>query len=270
MATTMMNSNTCASCNATASLASQTCGGCHSVKYCNKACQLSHWREHKTFCRENEPKTFCLLTIGQGDRIPSQPVLCLCSYETNLISTRKMKQLFDGKKVYRVVYKGISLQVVFSKNNCKLDNEGAGVLFQILRAGDCHVAFDLSEVTEEKARQAIATMKRTLAKWWARTMSDVNGTDQRSSYTWFLRDGAAHIGPTGKEPSECPPYLWTEFLEGFWESVQEGKTLARAKQTFEECMAGMFLAELNHVSPQLKMIVQDELDKFIVDNGIGI
>ena len=42
------NVRTCASCASTAG--ESTCGACKVVKYCDKECQLRHWREHKQLC----------------------------------------------------------------------------------------------------------------------------------------------------------------------------------------------------------------------------
>ena len=39
----------CANCG---NHATKRCGGCEQVRYCNQACLIRHWREHKLMCKE--------------------------------------------------------------------------------------------------------------------------------------------------------------------------------------------------------------------------
>ena len=42
----------CANCNGTQ--ASNRCGGCKSVYYCNIKCQKAHWKQHKVLCKKQK------------------------------------------------------------------------------------------------------------------------------------------------------------------------------------------------------------------------
>ena len=42
--------NACAACNASA--AKKKCSGCLHVSYCNRECQVAHWKEHKKVCKK--------------------------------------------------------------------------------------------------------------------------------------------------------------------------------------------------------------------------
>ncbi len=46
---TLPQSMSCAACNAPD--AKNECSGCHTVRYCGKECQASHWRAHKAACK---------------------------------------------------------------------------------------------------------------------------------------------------------------------------------------------------------------------------
>ena len=39
----------CATCGAPN--ANNTCGGCHTARYCNEACQKAHWKAHRPACK---------------------------------------------------------------------------------------------------------------------------------------------------------------------------------------------------------------------------
>lgn len=45
------------------------CAGCMGVYYCGKACQMEHWREHKTICRliQRERSTRSEASLREGD-----------------------------------------------------------------------------------------------------------------------------------------------------------------------------------------------------------
>lgn len=45
------------------------CAGCMGVYYCGKACQMKHWREHKTICRliQHERSTRSEASLREGD-----------------------------------------------------------------------------------------------------------------------------------------------------------------------------------------------------------
>lgn len=45
------------------------CAGCRGVYYCSKACQIQHWREHKTICRQiqRERSTRSEASLREGD-----------------------------------------------------------------------------------------------------------------------------------------------------------------------------------------------------------
>ncbi|KAK9824190.1 hypothetical protein WJX72_008432 [[Myrmecia] bisecta] len=43
---------TCAFCGQTPETPLKVCGRCRKAKYCNEACQRSHYRDHKTICNE--------------------------------------------------------------------------------------------------------------------------------------------------------------------------------------------------------------------------
>ena len=45
------------------------CAGCMGVYYCGKACQMKHWREHKTICRliQRERSTRSEASLREGD-----------------------------------------------------------------------------------------------------------------------------------------------------------------------------------------------------------
>ena len=46
-----MDQSKCASCNRTFVEKGSTCSACMKVSYCNKKCQLKHWKEHKKDCK---------------------------------------------------------------------------------------------------------------------------------------------------------------------------------------------------------------------------
>ena len=54
MSTTTAAPSTCAACGEAASvtLKLQNCTSCRAVAYCGRACQRSHWRQHKRRCKE--------------------------------------------------------------------------------------------------------------------------------------------------------------------------------------------------------------------------
>ncbi|VDB84575.1 unnamed protein product [Peniophora sp. CBMAI 1063] len=59
----------CASCS---NPATQQCTACLSVRYCSKACQKAHWKEHKVFCRSIRDGTWIDATftdVVKGQRI---------------------------------------------------------------------------------------------------------------------------------------------------------------------------------------------------------
>ena len=56
------------------------CAGCMGVYYCSKACQMKHWRKHKTICRQiqRERSTRSEASLREGDAF--KPDKCLAQF----------------------------------------------------------------------------------------------------------------------------------------------------------------------------------------------
>eukprot|EP01080_Neovahlkampfia_damariscottae_P011815 gene11815-5146_t len=52
----MVNERRCAYCDklATVSAPLKNCSVCKKVKYCNRECQVAHWKQHKIYCKKSE------------------------------------------------------------------------------------------------------------------------------------------------------------------------------------------------------------------------
>ena len=90
------------------------CAGCKIVFYCNKQCQASHWKEHKTICHSLK-RINALLDIVQdleNKKDDKGDDDCICGVVCNFYQSKNVKQFFidyanfveniDSHKMYMV------------------------------------------------------------------------------------------------------------------------------------------------------------------------